>query len=88
MTTKRWFQKAVYAKKPNTLGGWSKSYPAWKRRELALKSRPSNWKLSTKYLSCGRALQALANVTKDNATRKYAIADAKWFFRMNKKSKK
>ena len=34
-----------------------------------------------RYISAGRALQELANVTKDEGTRKAASSDAEYFFR-------
>lgn len=76
---KKWFKKAVQAKPPYTLG-WKKDMPADKRRKAALASRPKNWSLRNRYLSAGRALQALANVTKDKATKRLASIDAKYFF--------
>lgn len=43
-------------------------------------SRPKNWTLRNRYLSAGRALRALANVTKDKETRYKASKDARYFF--------
>ena len=77
---KNWFKKAVFAKKPNTLGGWSKDKGTETRRRLALGSRPKNWTLKHRRLSTARALQALANVTKDRGTKQKAISDAKYFY--------
>lgn len=79
MATKKWFRKAVLAKKPNTLGGWSTKLKAATRRRLALASRPKNWKLHKRRLSASRALQALANITKHKATKREALADARYF---------
>ena len=70
----KWY-KAAGSKSKHT--GWKKSYPAKKRRSLALKGHKSA-------LSAGRALQALANVTKDEPTRKAAQADAKYFYKKHK----
>ena len=84
MTKKKWFQKAVKDKPPYTLGGWSKSKTASTRRRLALSSRPKNWTLKHRKLSAGRALQALANVTKDKSTKAKAQSDAKYFYRRRK----
>jgi|TARA_Y100000310_G_C20670027_1_gene809730 hypothetical protein len=78
---KKWFKKAVFAKKPNTLGGWSKDKGMDSRRKLALGSRPKNWSLPRRRLSAARALQALANVTKDRGTKQKALADAKYFYK-------
>lgn len=80
----KWFQKAVGKKPPYTLGGWAKSKPPAARRRAALSSRPSNWSLGKRRLSAGRALIALANVTRDRATEKKARLDAKYFFRKNR----
>ncbi|RKX66379.1 MAG: hypothetical protein DRP42_03275 [Tenericutes bacterium] len=82
MNTKRkWFKKAVYKRKPNTLGGWHKWQSARTRRRYALASRPRGWSLKTRYLFAARALQALANVTQDPETKRVATADAKYFYR-------
>jgi len=78
---KNWFKKAVRKKRPYSLGGWKKSQDADVRRRYALSSRPKNWTREHRYRSAGRALQALANVTKDEVTKKKAKADANYFFR-------
>ena len=78
---KEWFKKAVNARPPNNLGGWNKSQSTVTRRRLALESRPKNWSLHRRRLSAGRALQALANVTKDKRTAELAKRDANYFFR-------
>jgi len=85
---RKWFKRAVYEKPPYDLGGWSKSLPASTRRRRALASRPKNWTLAHRYLSTARALQALANVTRDPATRKAALADAKYFLKRYHEVKK
>lgn len=77
---KKWFQHAVKAKPPYTLGGWGKSLATSTRRRLALGSRPKNWTLKKRRLSAARALQALANVTKDKSTRTKALSDARYFY--------
>lgn len=82
---KKWFKKAVEEKPPYTLGGWKKTQPANTRRKLALLSRPKNWTLNHRRLSAARALQALANVTKDSATKILAVQDAKHFLKLYKK---
>ena len=81
----KWFRKAVKKRSPNTLGGWKKKLSAEARRRKALSSRPKNWNLDTKRRSAGRALTALANVTKDPETRKKARSDAEYFFRKLKR---
>jgi len=84
MTTKKWFQKAVNARPPNSLGGWKKTQSPEVRRRLALASRPKNWTLKRRRISAARALQALANVTKDAATAQKARVDARYFYRLAK----
>lgn len=81
MANKKWFQKAVNSKPPYSLGGWKKTQAPTTRRREALSSRPKSWSLSRRRLSAGRALIALANVTKDQPTKTKARADAKYFFR-------
>ena len=77
---KRWFKKAVKAKPPYTLGGWSKHQSPTVRRRYVLESRPQNWTLKNRHRSAGQALQALANVTTDPRTKKLAALDARYFF--------
>ena len=79
---KKWFGKAVMDKPPYDLGGWSKSQSTSTRRRNALTSRPKNWTLNHRRLSAGRALQALANVTKDKRTKVLAQRDANYFFNL------
>jgi len=80
MVKEKWFKKAVMKKAPYSLGGWSKRLSASTRRSYALASRPKNWSLKKRRLSAGRALQALANVTKDKRTKELAGLDARYFF--------
>lgn len=61
--------------------GWKKSDSASVRRATALRSRRGN------LLKTGRALQQLANVTTDSATKSKAALDARYFFRLNRKQK-
>ena len=84
MKIKNWYKKAVNEKPPYKLGGWSKTQSPITRRRLALGSRPSNWNLNKRRLSAGRALQALANVTRDGQTRIVAQRDAHYFFKLLK----
>lgn len=79
---KKWFQKAVESGPTTSLGGWKKTQKASYRRKLALQSRPKNWTLRHRRRSAGRALQALANVTKDPETRRKAEADANYFYNL------
>lgn len=82
---KKWFRKAIEEKPPYTLGGWRKNLPVEERRKFALRSRPKNMSLKHRYLSAGRALNALANVSRDEKTRIAAKRDAKYFFERAKK---
>ena len=78
---RKWFQKAVYGKAPYNLHGWHKGLSPEERRARALSSRPRSWTLKKRYLSVSRALQALANVTKDRQTSIVAKSDADYFLR-------
>lgn len=78
---RKWFTKAVNAKPPYNLGGWKKTQSATTRRSKALGSRPKGWSMDHRRRSAGRALTALANVTKDKPTKRVARADANYFFR-------
>lgn len=66
---------------PRTHSGWSKDMPEGKRRRLVLEAHKGN------YLSAARSKMALANVTRDRATKLAARADAKYFFDLYKKQK-
>lgn len=81
-----WYREAVYKKAPYKLG-WKKTDSMEKRRRRALASRPKNWSLKNKYLSVARALQALANVTRDRETRMKAKKDAQHFLALYKRKK-
>jgi hypothetical protein len=85
---KKWFKEVVESKPPYDLGGWSKTQRRSTRRLHALSSRPLNWTRDHRYLSAGRALQALANVTQDKITQQRALSDVKFFFTKAKKLKK
>ncbi len=85
-TRKReWFKGAVEEKAPYNLNGWSKTKSAAARRRAALSSRPANSSKRKRYVSVGRALQALANVTTDPRTKALAKMDADHFFLEAKK---
>lgn len=73
---KRWYKPV------QTNTGWNKHDPAVKRRNKMLKAQKGD------YLAAGRAMQGLANVTKDKTTRNLAQADANYFFRENQKRKR
>lgn len=68
--------------KKTRLGGWSKDRSAIARRKAAIHSKNGH------YLKAARSLQALANVTKDKTTAKLAQSDAKYFYKMHKKTGK
>ena len=70
---RQWFQFAVGGKPT----GWRKSDPPATRRRKMLKAKGS-------YLRAARALQALANVTKDPGTKRAAQADARYFYRKHR----
>lgn len=76
MAKEKWFEPS--SKKT----GWKKSDSADKRRRTILKSRQGD------ELAAARALGALANVTRDKATRKLAKVDADYFFRRYRSKKK
>lgn len=82
---KAWYKKAIDESGAKDLGGWRKELPEDKRIAEAISSRPKNWNRHTKYLSAARALQALANVTKDESTAKAAKSDADYLFEKAKK---
>lgn len=67
---------------PKVHTGWEKGMPAAKRRRLVLKAHKGS------YLSSARSMQALANVTQDGPTADKAHADAKYFYREYKRSKR
>ncbi len=66
---------------PQVHTGWHKSQSKDYRRRLALKAHDNN------YLSTGRAMQSLANVSQDKQTQRLAKQDANYFFSMHKKHK-
>ena len=68
--------------KPGKEIGWSKDDSQTKRRRIALKSRKGD------LLKTARALQSLANVTEDKETARKAAADAQYFYRQYRQSKR
>lgn len=70
---KKWFE-------PKKHTGWKKSQSAPTRRRKLLAAADKRKTLHNRYLEAGRKAQALANVTKDSATRRAANADANYFF--------
>ena len=87
MVKKNWFKKAVKEKPPYKMD-WKKTPSIKTRRTKAIASRPKNWSLHKRRLSVARALQALANVTKDKTTKARAKRDAKYFYSLIKKKKR
>lgn len=83
---KKWFQKAM-EKSPFTLSGWKKTQKSSVRRKIALSSRPKSWPMKKRCLSISRALQSLANVTKDKVTKVRAKQDSDYFLKKYKKLK-
>lgn len=84
MKKEKWFQKAM-GKSPFTLSGWKKSQKPAVRRKIALSSRPKKWPMRKKYISVSRALQSLANVTKDKITKIRAKQDSEYFLKKYRK---
>lgn len=71
----RWFQPGEHLT-------WAKEDTQATRRRNALKSRKGD------NLATARALQALANVTKDKTTKVRASSDAKFFYAQYRKQHK
>ncbi len=67
---------------PKVRTGWHKSQTLAYRRNLVLKAHGRD------LLSSARAMQALANVTQDKQTAIAARADAQYFYREYKRSKR
>lgn len=84
---KKWFQKAM-GESTFSLSGWKKSQPASVRRKIALSSRPKSWSMKKRFISVSRALQSLANVTKDRITKLKAKEDSAYFLKEYYKLKK
>jgi hypothetical protein len=71
--SKYWFH-------PGETIGWHKSKPQAARLRLAVQGKHGD------VLAAARALQALANVTKDAGTKRAAAADAKVLYARHKKT--
>lgn len=78
MAKRNWFQLIPKAKPT----GWKKTDPPSVRRRKMLKAKHGN------ALRAARALQALANITLDRATRERARADARYFYALHKKRRR
>ena len=61
--------------------GWSKDDSQTKRRKIALASRKGD------LLATARALQSLANVTKDPETKQKSAIDAQYFYRLHRQKR-
>ena len=70
--SERWYAPKVHS-------GWEKGMPLTKRRGLVLRAHKGD------VLASARAMQALANITTDTATRRAAQSDAKYFYARNAK---
>ena len=71
--SKRWF-------KPKRKTGWHKDDPASIRRQRVLRAFHNN------ALRAGRAMLALANVTRDPETKRKARQDAEYFFELHREN--
>ena len=80
----KWYNPEGHLKgtKKSRVGEWHKNKSMEARRKAAINSKKGN------YLSAARSLQALANVTKDSATKRAAQADAKYFYKKHKETGK
>lgn len=67
----QWFE-------PQVETGWEKGQPLPERRQNVLRAHGGN------ELASARSMQALANVTTDNETRREARADARYFYKRNR----
>ena len=68
----QWFE-------PSVESGWRKNMSASERRSLVLQAHGGD------ILAAARAMNALANVTTDSATKTAARADAKYFYALYRK---
>jgi len=73
---------------PKTHTFWRKTQSATTRRRKLLASTDKRRSLYDRFISSARKIQALANVTKDMATKKLAKQDAIYFFRKAREKKK
>jgi hypothetical protein len=73
-------KKVVKWYKPKVHSGWTKNATPIARRRKVYASHKKN------YLSSGRSMLALSNVSQDLKTSRLARQDANYFFRMHKKT--
>ena len=71
-------KKVVKWFRPGVPSGWKKNMSLKERRELVLEAHNGD------YLAAARSKQALANVTRDPMTKREALKDAEYFFRMHR----
>lgn len=80
-TGKYWFH-------PEGHTGWKKTQKASTRRRKLLNATDKRKTMHDRYVEAGRKAQALANVTQDKPTERKARADANYFFKKARKTKK
>lgn len=73
---------------PRSHSDWKKTQSATNRRRKLLSSTDKRKSLHDRFVSAGRKIQALANVTKSKETEKKARSDALYFFRKARQKKK
>lgn len=81
MTKEKWYTHG-------TTTGWDKDNKASTRRKKLLESTDKRKTMHNRYLEAARRIQALANVNQDPETQRKAKADANYFFKMTRKTKK
>lgn len=74
---KKWFS-------PGKSTGWSKEQKPTTRRAKLLASTDKRMSMYHRYISAGRKILALSNVTTDDKTKDKAKIDANYFFRKAK----
>lgn len=74
-STNKWYHPKVHT-------GWDKNMTILGRRRKVIMAHKGN------YLSAGRAMLALSNVTKDSATARKSRADANYFFKKHQETGK
>lgn len=85
MAKNQWTKELNNKNLQYNIGGWHKDQSPETRRRHVLTSRTKYQCSYKKYLSAARALQALANVTKDKETKLKALSDAKYFYEKSRK---
>jgi len=80
LAKKKWFY-------PQTHTGWKKTQSSSIRRRKLLHATDKRKTMHNRYVEAGRMIQALANVTRDKATKRKAKQDANYFFKKAQQSK-